>query len=265
MTITAAQMIDRASTRHWSFPGGINDGAALAFLDEAQRSFLLDLSKTLEALLGETSEIETALSGAFVVAIDENGVPYFTDTTEPGYAIRFDGGVPYIEVGTPIITDPFGSEGDSPGLPMPANLLRLVEVCAMTAQATIVPLPINVLGQEVVRKSPVRTGLQAFLSANRLIPVRTSEGDLWSQVTSVRVSCITCPELTVLSDEITIPTPCLPALTAALAKWMSNQARECPANDKRQFAIDAEKAYDQMLLSVNAMDAVTSSTVLYKR
>lgn len=265
MAITVQQLIDRALSRHWSFRGNINEGAAVAYLDEAQRTFLLDLSKTLEALVGTTEEIQTALLGAFVVAIDDNGAPYFVDSMLPGYAIRFSGGVPYVEVGQSIITDPFGTDGNSPGIPMPSDILRLIEVVAMTAQSTIVPIPINVLGQEVVRKSPPRTGLQAFMSANRLIPVRLQEADLWSQVTSVRVSCILCPELTVLSDELTIPTPCIPALTAGLVRLFSNQVKECPATDKRQIAVDADATYDHMLLSVNAMDAVTSSTVLYKR
>lgn len=267
MATTAQQLIDRALSRHWSFRGaGFSDGAALFELHEQQKAFLLDLGKVVAAIVGTTQQILTALDGAVLIAVDENNVPYFTTTQEPGYAVRFDStGVPYFDVANPIISDPFGEDGDPAGMPLPDDLLRLIFVAAKTEQATIVPIPVNVLEQEVVRKSPPRTGLYAFLSANRLIPVRTSDGDLWSQVTSIQLGCIVCPALTALSDELTIPDPCLPALTAMMVKYFADQAKECPVSDKRQFAVDAAAAYEKMLWSVNSMDAVTQSTVIHKR
>lgn len=266
MSTTAESVIDRAVSRHWSFESNYSDGAALYELHEQQKAFLLDLGRVVSAIIGTTQEILTSLTNAALIAVDENNVPYFTTTQEPGYAVQFDdSNVPYFTLDNPLIIDPFGEDGDTPGLPLPDDLLRLIYISAKTEQNRIVPIPVNVLEQEVVRRAPVRTGLYAYLSANRIIPVRTSEADLWSQVTSLQIGCIICPQLTALTDVLTIPSPCLPALTAAMIKYFSDQARECPASDKRQFAMDAAAEYEKMLWSVNAMDAVTQSTVIHKR
>lgn len=268
MSTTAEQVVDSALSRHYSFRGaGLSDGAAVAELNQIQRRILLDLASTIESLIGTTSEIMTGLDNTFLVALDENGVPYFTTTTEPGYAIRFDGGVPYILANDPIIVDPFGQDGDTPGLPLPSSVLRLIFLAARTPDtlAPIPPRPVEIVKQEVVQKNSPRSGLQAYMIANRIIPVRLSEADLWSQVSSLILAYIETPALTALSDELVVPDPCVPAVIAQLVKFLSMQAEKCPAGDKKQFAIDAATEYESMIQSVNAMDAVTVSSVIYRR
>lgn len=268
MTTTAQQVIDRALSRHHSFRGaGLSEGAALAELNEIQRRMLLDLGSTIENYVGETSEIQTGMDDASLVALDENDVPYFTTTVQPGYAIRFDGGVPYIVADDPIIVDPFGADGDSPGLPLPDNTLRLIFISARTAdsQAPVPPLKVEIVKLEVVKKAGPRTGLQAYLSANRIIPVRLAPADLWTQVTSLILGIIPTPTLEAMDDDLVIPDACVSAATAALASFFSMQSEKCDATDKRIIAAEAAKKYEEMRDSVNAMDAVTTSTVIFRR
>lgn len=268
MTITAQQIIDGALSKHWSFRGaGVSEGAALQELNEVQKRILLDASPTLENFVGETESVQTGMDGASLVALDENDVPYFTTTIEPGYVIRFDAGVPYVVADDPIIVDPFGEDGDSPGLPLPDGVLRLFALSARTASnpAPAPPLKIELVKQEIVRKQAPRTGLQAFLSANRIIPVRIATGDLWTQVTSIEVQFIRHPELATLADELVVPDVCGGALQAAIAEFFSLQTEKCPASDRQMLARSAQKAYDDMIGSVNIMDAVTTSNVIYRR
>lgn len=268
MTTTAQQVIDGALSDHWSFRGaGVSDGAALNELNELQRRILLELSATLENFVGETASVQTGMDGAALVALDALGAPYFTTTVQPGYVIRFSGGVPYIVADDPIIVDPFGDEGDTPGLPLPDDVLRLFSFSARTATnpAPAPPLKIEIVKQEIVRKQAPRTGLQAFLSANRIIPVRIAEADLWSEVTSIDIQYIRHPSLTALSDELVVPDVCVGALQAAISEFLSMQAERCPPSDRQSFSRKAQKSYADMIGSVDIMDAVTTSNVIYRR
>lgn len=268
MTTTAQQIIDEALSRHYSFRGaGVAEGAALAELNNIQKRMLLDLASTIESLIGTTSEIQTGLDDTFLVALDDLGVPYFTTTIAPGYAIRFDGGVPYILANDPIIVDPFGQDGETPGLPLPSNLLRFIFMAARTPD-TMAPSParpVEIVKQEVMPKDAPRTGLQATMIGNRIIPVRLSQADLWSQVTSVILGYIETPTLPTLDTNLVVPDPCAPAAIALLAKYLSMQSDKCPADARKSFAADAATEYEQMFQSVNAMDAVTVSKVIFRR
>jgi hypothetical protein len=265
MTVTAQEVIDRARARHWSFSGS-NDGAALQYLNEQQRKKLLLIIKTVEKQIGETSEIDTVVQNGALVAIDAAGAAYFTTTVEAGYCLRFDDfGLPYIDVSDPFVIDPFGIDSDTPGIPLPDDMLRLITVSAMTTESTIVPRNITVLPQELAQKASASLGLRAFVSANRLIPVRWDTNDLWALVTSIRIGCVRCPELTALSDIITVPTPCIHAMTAGLAEWFATGAERCPAADKTRFEKQHIAADADLLATIDSLEAVTSSTVIYKR
>lgn len=262
---TVQEVIDRARVRHFSFSDG-NEGAAVQFCDEAQRVILLSIIKTAEAIIGATEEIDVE-GTVTLVAVDSLGVPYFTTTVEDGYAIRFDANnVPYVDVSEPFVSDPFGSTGDTPGLPLPTDLLRIISVSAMTLDSDITPREIEVLPQETVQKAATRSGgLRAFVSANRLIPIRTAEADAWARVTSIRLGFVQCPALTALSDLITIPTPCIHTLTAHLAEWMAVQSAKCPQADKRWFQQQRVEADDTLQATINSLEGIVTNTILYKR
>lgn len=261
--VIVQEVIDRARSRHWAFSEG-NDGAALHFLNERLRATLLAIIKTVEEQIGETSQIDVT-GTATLIAVDDNMVPYFTTTTEPGYAIRFAGGVPYVDVSDPFVSDPFGLNGDVPGLPLPEDLLRITSVSAMTLDNDIVPRPIDVLPQELAQKPPVRVGLRAFVSANRLIPIRSDASDVWSRVTSIRLGFVRCQELATTQDAIILPTPCVHALTAQLCHFFALGSKTCPQQDKTRFEKQADQATDELLANVNSLEGITTSTVIFKR
>lgn len=264
--VTVGEVIDRARARHFSFSGG-HDGAAVQYLNEQQRAKLLAIIKTVEKQIGETSQVETSAVGGALIAIDSNGNPYFTTTTEAGYCVRFDSltGAPYVDISDPFVIDPFGIDSDTPGLPLPEDMLRLISVSAMTTESTIVPRNIEVLPQELAQKAGARLGLRAFISANRLVPIRWDTNDLWAIVTSIRIGMVRCPQLVALTDVITVPTPCIHAMTAGLAQWFATGSEKCSENDKRRFEKQHADSTMDMLANIDSLEAVTSSTVLYKR
>ncbi len=268
---TVGEVLDRASARSEFFTNR-SDGAAVQYCDETQRLILLSVIKTVEQFVGVTSQINTQGTDV-LVALDANGNPIYTTTIEDGYAIRFSNGVPYIDTSAPFVSDPFGisaaSIGGVPGIPLPPDLLRIISVVVTTLDSITTPLltrNVTVVPQEVVNKAgPRPAGLQAFLSANRLIPIRTDVADDWSRVTSVRLGYVPCPTLTALSDLITLPTSCIHALTAHLAEWFAVQSSRCPQADKRWFQQQRQEADDALQATVNSLEGIVQSTIIYRR
>lgn len=273
MTVTVQQLIDRALTRHWAFVN-VSEGAALAFINERQRAKLLQIIKTVEALIGTTTQINTQ-GTATLIAVDANGVPFFTTTTQDGYAVGFDANnVPFVDVlDGPFVSDPFGLSasitnlvpGGVPGIPLPLDLLRLISVSAMTTDNTLVPRSVDVLPQEISQKAPVHLGLSAFLSAGRLVPIRTDTADIWSRVTSVRLGYVACPEVTSLTDLLTVPSPCMGSMTADLCHFFALQSEKCPQQDKTRFDKEKEEAELDMISNATSLEAIVTSKVIYRR
>lgn len=268
MDTSVQELIDSARLRHWSFSEG-NEGAALRFVSDRQKRIMLDVIKATEALLGETSEVTTAVVGAALVALDDLGVPYFTTTVEDGFCVRFLGAVPYIDTSLPYVIDPFGASGDSvPGFPLPTDLLRLMSVTAISSLMTVpayAPIPVDIIEQRIAEARGGSTRLRAFVSVGRIIPVRTDVNDIWNSIIKLRLSMVRCPTLTALTDPLTLPEVCLEALTAALAEMFSLATEKCPTGDKRAFKdarIDADKHL--MDSAENILDSITSSSVVVR-
>lgn len=266
---TVQAIIDAARIRHWSFTDvQMPDGAIVAYLDDRQRKILLAIIKAVEALQGETSEVTTDLVGATLIALDDNGNPYYTTTVEDGYVIRFNSNnVPYVDTSTPFILDPFGSSGSVPGFPLPDDLLRLTSVTAISTQQQnpVRPLEVNIIEQ---RNADARGGslqLRAYISAARIVPVRSADTDPWSTVTSLRISMVRCPRLTSMTDLITLPTACEGALTAAAAEMLATASRTCSEPDKRRFESQRKEA-DALLVeeAENILDSITTSGVVVR-
>lgn len=261
MAVLVRQVIDNAKMRHWALNSvQMPDGASLQYVNERQRAILLALIDQWEPMLSETEQILTALQDAALVAVDDDGVPYFATTRENGYAMQFEDGVPYIDTSRPFIVDPWGEVGDVPGLPLPTDVLRLMLATAVLDDLRTVP--IDVFDEQNAAQLGSTRNLRAFINGNRLVPKRDTDTDWWSHVTAVRISFVGLPTLTALTDEITIPAPCVPAITAGLAEFLATAARDCPLAEKRLLADQAREALD---LLVESADQLLTSIVTNHR
>jgi hypothetical protein len=172
--------------------------------------------------------------------------------------------VPYIDVADVFVTDPFGEFGDVPGLPLPAGILRVIAARVRSDDGR--DLPLQVLEEQAAASGGGSTGLRAFVSANRLVPVRQSDQDWWSSITSVRLSLVICPELTALADTITLPAPCVEVLVAAAAVFLATASEKCGENDKRRFERQLEKAEAVMKSGAfNILSQVATNQVIVRR
>jgi tellurite resistance protein len=265
LPLTINEIVERARGRFWAF----NDvqmpaGAILQFLDDRQRTTLLALISEIEALIGETREIQTALDGTVLVAEDDDGAPYFSTTTEPAYAIKFSGGVPYIDTSETFIVDPFGEEGSVPGLPLPDHVLRIIALRAVLDDGR--EAPINLLEEHGSASGAGATGLRAFISANRLVPVRAGNTDWWSHVTKVRLSLVLCPQLAALTDTLTLPAACVEVMVCAAAEFMASASPKVTEQDKRRFERATEKAEATMrAIADEILSQVTTNYVVVRR
>ncbi len=239
------------------------DGAILQFADEKQRSILLLVIDEIEALIGETQEIETE-GTATLIAVDENGAGYFATTTEDAYALRFEGGVPYIDMSQQFVVDPFGENGDVPGLPLPDDILRIITIVARDSVNNR-KSKVEIVEENIAAARGGFTGLKAFISANRLVPVRVGDTDNWSAVTSLELALVLCPTLSALTDEMTMPKACCDVFVAQFAEFLSTASRNCTEQDKRRFERQRQEA--EALLKSTAdeiLSQVVENTVIYR-
>lgn len=255
MAVRVRQIIDNAKMRHWSLNSvQMPDGASLNHLNELQRTILLVLIDQWEAILSESVEILTALENAVLMAADEDGAPYFTTTREPGYAIKLADGVPYIDLSEPFVIDPFGEQGDVPGLPLPVDVLRLMLVRAKMDDDRV--LKVDVFDELTAASLGSTRNLRSFINGNRLVPIRDGTNDNWTRVQSLQVSFVSNPTLSTLESEVLVPTPCVSALTAGLAVFLATAARDCPASDKKLLA--GQYADAMQLLEDSAAELLNS-------
>lgn len=266
MPPTVASLLERARGRFWAFSDAqMPDGVALQFVNERQRSTLLLVIDSVDSLIGVTQQI-TVQGTETLVALDDDGVPYYSTTTEDAYPIRFDeDDVPYIDTDQPIIRDPYGEFGDVPGLPLREDILRLISVVARDGNSSR-ESSVEVLAEEVAVSSAGRTGLRAFISANRLVPVRTSASDLWSQVTTLKLSMVLCPTLTALTDEVTLPTALVDVIVAQIAEFLASASPRCTEADRKRFERQAEKAEAVLRATADELlSQVVQSHVVFRR
>jgi hypothetical protein len=268
VSTTLLQLIDRARVKHPAFTDvQMPEGAAVAFANERQRTILLMVIDEIEALIGQATEIQTGTSDGVLIAFDDNGDPYYADSSETGYATKFDANnVPYIDTDNPITLDPFGSAGDSPGFPLPGSLLRLISVQAMTPDNTVIPRAVDILEERTASTGTLRgPKLYAYINGARLIPVRQSDSDIWSTVTSIRLGVVLTPSVAALTDTIMLPDPLIDVLTAHLCEFFSTAARNCSDRDKDRFERQRKEA-DARLIEIadEILSSVTTNSVVFR-
>lgn len=262
---TVQDVIDDARIRHHAFVEAMMpDGAALRFLNERQRAVLLSIVEDAEQVVGEARELAlTTLDGA-VVGVDSNGIPFYATDGTDGYAVALNAnGVPYLDTSTVLALDPFGESGGTPGIPLPTDLLRITAALAVASDGarSIEILPERIAITQYGNRTP-----RAFINGGRLVPIRLSETDQWSLTTSIRLSMVRCPVLASLADVLTLPDPCLPVLTAALAEFLSGASKGCTDADRRRFTDQRREAESVLRASIASLVSdVTESTVIYRR
>lgn len=246
MTMTVQQLIDSARTRHpammrVAFP----DGALLLFLNTYQRRKLLELAGEIEPLISEARQLAAVIAGA-LVGVDA-GVPYYITTSGDGFPVSLSAGVPYVDFTQPAIAlDPFGASGSTPGFPLPTEFLKLINIIAATVSAADIAVEIV---PESRRGAPRHT-LAAFISGNRVVPIRQGVSpfsDSWSEVTSVTMSYLAMQTLAALTDVLKLPVQLVDCMEAALAERLAMAVPSIEMTDamKRQFTSDrvaAEKS-----------------------
>lgn len=257
MSTTAQALVDQARVRHAAFLDvAMPDGAVLLYLNQRQRKLLLQYGRQVEALLNVSITIATVISGS-LIGVDALGAPYIVTTTGTGYALQVDGsGVPYVDTTQPpIAVDPFGEDGDSPGIPLPINFVRLTHITATLSGGQVVPIEIVAESQ---RGHAVRTGLAAFVAGNRLIPIRATTGaplraDWWSDVTAIGLSYVALAEVTALGDLIALPPVLEEALVAGLAELLAMSSDRMSPALQRQFTESARLAERELETAGNEM------------
>lgn len=221
MTITVQQLIENARVRHpammrVAFP----EGALLLFLNQYQRMKLLELGDEIEPLIGEARQVASVIAGSLIGS--DGGVPYFITTSGDGWPVLSDAGVPYFDfTSLPIALDPFGLTGSTPGFPLPAEFIKLINVT--TATAYNAAQPVTILPESRRAASPQRD-LACFVSGNRLVPIRQGAApysDRWTDVTSVSVSYIAMQTLVAVTDVLKLPLVLVSLLEAALAERLA--------------------------------------------
>lgn len=271
VTLTVNDVIERARARHWTF----NDvqmpaGAILQFIDDRQRSIILQIAEQIEGLIGESREIEVGVSGDAVVAFDALGAPYFSTGSTPGYVLKIASGIPYIDLSDLYVVDPFGEDGGQPGFPLPENILWLGAIVANLEDGRT--MPVLVLDNAQAAAVGGTTGLRSFLSGNRLVPIRASTiggtgvQDWWNKVTSIRLSMIVCPQLVALADSINLPAPLVEYLIAAVCDFLAKASPKTQPIDKRTFADGLREAkIDVLNAAESIVGGVQQNSVIARR
>jgi hypothetical protein len=268
MTTTALELIEGARLRHWSFTEtSLGDGAAVRFLNHRLRTLLLRYKSALRSVANATVRSAAVVSGV-LVGVDGDGVPYYLSTVEDGYAVHLDGtGVPYIDTSeAPIAYDPLGIRGGTPGWPLPTDAIALLSFSVDYQDGS--SGEVDVVDEALRHQGPPGHNPAAYLSGNRLVPIRPAQPggqDVWSSVTAARLSYLALPTVDALADPIALPAVLAEALVAALAEFFANQSKDCTQPERRDFAATArrtETELDQMALDV--IGDLQVSSVIYE-
>lgn len=264
MTTTPRYVIDSARTRHWGFAqaqGG--DGPALMFLNSRLRTHLASHGAKIEGLVGAAVAYDLPLTGGTLL-VTNSGVLLITNfglelttsgTALPtlgtayadGWAIHVTGGgVPYVDFSEPPIAgDPFGVNGGVVGIPLPTDMIRLIAVSGVLSNPTGQEVPIDVVPEPQRFTTLPGRHPAAFLSGNRLVPIRGSSvalqntGDWWDSVTTIRISYVPLQTLTSLDTVMNLPSVLEEALISDLAHYFALQSKDVPTADKVAFREEA--------------------------
>lgn len=268
-TLTVAEVIDRARSRSpfFAMEDNANEGALVAAIEDRQRTLLLKFGGAVQGLVTTSVEIAAVINGILVGSDD--GVPYFLTTYQDGWPVHSEGGVPYVDFSeVPIAGDPFGENGGTPGFPLPADFVKLVDSVVVYDDSRIGPL--NIVG-EPQRLARTRWATPtAFLNGNRLVPIRplaeNNASDVWAQsIASIQLSYVAAPRVRTRSDTITLPAPLLEALITHLCDVLCAFASTMPEPQKARFAKLAAAAEDAIDgFSGDLTDTASTNSVTFR-
>lgn len=285
MSLTTARVIiDSARIRHWAFSDlQVGDGAALLFLNSRLRTHLALHGAKIEGLVGSSMSYSATLAPPTLLVTNTGsilvtnlgvgiqtvsgqtagiGIPQVALPYQDGWPVHLDANnVPYVDFSeAPIAGDPFGINGGTPGFPLPVDMIRLINVSLVYANPCGVQIPCDVIPEsQRFTSQPGRNPL-AFLSGNRLVPVRVyntaglNAGDRWSSVLSIQISYVGVQQLTTLDDVLNLPSVLAEALIADTANYMAMLSKLVPVAEKGGFASEAAKA--GAMIATAALDLV---------
>lgn len=266
--LIAQELIDGARLRHWSFADTVlGDGAAVLFLNQRLRTLLLRYRNALRPLVNVTAQSAAVVTG-ILVGVDAAGVPYYVTTVADGWPVHVDGtGVPYIDVTeAQIALDPFGRSGGTPGFPLPADAIALFSLSVVYKDGSTGD--VDVVDEALRNHGPPGHNPAAFISGNRVIPIRPSQPggqDIWMSVTAVQTNYLPLPSIAALSDVVAIPTVLAEVVIADLCELFATQSPKCPAAAVVKFAADARRAEaDLDTIALDVVGDMQVSSVIYE-
>lgn len=268
MTLVS-ELIAAARVRHWSFTDvELGDGAAVLFLNQRQRTHLAQHGAQIEGIVGTSAQYTIGLSPRQAIVAMVNGVPTYSTGVADGFPVHLAAGVPYINTSdVPIAGDPFGASGGTPGFPLPADMVRLINVALVYTNNQVIPC-------DVIQERARHTWLPGrnpacFVSGNRLVPLLPlstgNTNDRWNNVLSIQISYVAIQTLAALSDVLTLPAVLCEALTADLALLFAMQSKETDAATRSFFSAEAQRSANAIAeASLNLIESAQQSAVLYR-
>lgn len=253
-TTTCQQIIDRARVRHWSFADLVlGDGAVLSYLSQRLRTHLAMHGATIEGLVNTTMTYSIGVVGGLLIATDPvSGIPQVTTTYQDGWPIHVDPvtHIPYYDTSEPMVAvDPYGAHGGTPGFPLPGEMVRLVDVSLVYSQPPGLIIPCDVIREHGRIEAQPGRNPQAFVSGNRLVPLLSFSGgqtvnssDRWFTVSSLIISYVALPTISLLTDFLNIPGVLVEALDADAALFMARQSKSMTPADRQGFLAEANLA-----------------------
>lgn len=266
MTTTAQAVLDQARIRHPTFAEAeMPEGALLLFLNQRQRSLLVQAGDHVGPLVTTTADIATTISGTLVGS--ESGVPVYQTTYEDGWPVLLDdSGVPYFDFTTPKIAgDPFGENGGTIGFPLPDNF---VSVQAVTLAYTSGLLgPVDIIPERARHEHAQGRNPAVFISGNRLIPVLPTSATRgrgeWADVSTITLSYIALPSLSSLSDTLLVPDAVVEVLVADTAALLAMRAKGLSIGERQAFKAEAQEMAARLAEGRDIVGDVSTSQVLY--
>jgi hypothetical protein len=271
MPMTVQQVVDRARSRHVRFrQAEAPEGFLLQAVDDRQRTIILQHGGAIEGLVSSSVQLALTISGN-LVGVTAGGTPQYLTTYQDGWPVHMTAGLtPYINTTESTIAgDPFGEHGGTPGFPLPADFLKLIQLVAVYTGGQVGPI-------EIVAE-PMRLALQristptAFISGNRIIPIRPltsgNSGDAWSaSITSVQLGYVALPVLATMSDVIVLPAALTEMLVTGVAEVLAAHTPGMTATDQSAFAQSARRSEETLSdYSLDMLGTASTTTVRYRR
>lgn len=269
--ITARDIIDSARTRHWALSDiEMPDGAAVLYLNQRQRELLAAGGAEIEGIVGTGIQypVFSPSTGRLISFIDN--VPYAGVAGQDGWCVHVDDdGVPYVDPNEPMLaSDPLG---ETPGFPMPSEMVRLTNVMLVLQSGQFATC--EIVKQQMRKGTMPGRAPVAYVAGNRLVPLRAytpaqggnNGGDRWQGVTGFQMSYVGIETIRRLDDEVQLPVLLTGALIADLVCLLAMQSKKVSAIEKRQFRDEADRAKDEFLgASFGMLTAAMANNVQYR-